>query len=252
MGYGQGWAPPSSPGGGGGGVGTAGPIATGATTTIGTGAYTALASDTYIRCNGGALGNPTTITLPTVASGLRAGQRIAICSFDLSGNLVTILPAAGDNIVGGTAYNLGNYGEVVEFQCRIAGTVANWLMTSRYVHPIFTFPIQPTLAAGAQGPLSMGWVQIPQGPVYVFAIAISHDAALTGGVSTFSLNGLSTTPHTQTITSPAKDTMFVVSPGNAGWLTVPGASAGASVQLTISTNAAFAGPTTAFASLLLW
>jgi hypothetical protein len=219
------------------------PIITGPTTTVATGTnYQALPTDTFIRVSGG----PSVITLPTVAQGLTNGQRIAILGFDLSGNNITVVPGAGpgDNIDGGAAWALGFYASFVEFQCRISGATANWLQTSGNTTQDYVFPLQPALAAGAQGPINLGSFLVAQALRYVSGIWIAaNSAALTGGSFSISVNGLVGSPATLTVSSGAQATATVYSPGTPGRATVPGnagAGFGALLSATVSTVAGFA------------
>jgi hypothetical protein len=247
MGYGQGWAPPSSPGGSGGSV--AGPLVVGGTTTVASGAYQMLSTDSLIRVQGG----PTTITLGSVSlapgtpgSGIRDGQRVTIVSFDSGGDAIAIVPTAGDNINGGSQFNLGEYGAFLELQARNAGIVTNWVVVGMYDGwDTMMFPLQPALAAGAQGPLSLGTLFIPQGPRFLHSIWVGAPAALTAGSLSVVVTGPSGGPRTVTLSSPGPPTQAtgtLFNPGNANELTVPiaGASAGAIFTATVSTVAAFA------------
>lgn len=226
---------------------------TGPTTTIGAGAYAMLPTDTNIRVTGG----PATITLLGAAN-LRDGQRVYIVSFDASGNAVTIAAQAGDNIVGAGPWQLAQYGAFVELQVRISGggTVANWLVVSSNTFVSLPFPIQPVLAAGAQGPISMGYILLPQGPRYLHSLFFALDAAIAaGGHATVNVHGLFADPTTIVIGPAAAGNGTIYGPGNPNRVSVPnlaGTNVGTRIQATVTTDAAFGGATTIAGLLQAW
>lgn len=206
----------------------------------------------------GAAGAAVTITLPSVAAGLQDGQAVFVTTFDASGFPTQIVPAnpgGGDNIVGGTQWNLANYGAFALLYARVAAGVANWLVMASNTFAPFTFPLQPTLAAGAQGPLSLGGIIVPQGPRYAHGLWLFCPAVLTGGTLTLSVTGLAASPATLAVSSPNGAIGQIFAPGNANRITVPNGTPGATgtlMQATVSTNAAFAGPATVMAGIDFW
>ena len=235
-------------------LGGVGPTVTGAITNItsANSPYQVKVTDTWIACQSG----PIALTLPTVAQGVQNGQRFGFINYDSSGHSMTIAPGVGDNVEGGAGPFAPNvYALSFDLVASVAGSVITWETTARGTFDRYIFPLQPTLAAGAQGPLSLGWVFVPQGPRYPHGVIFSHDAVLTGGSSTFSITGLAVSPGTWTI-SPPNDTNYTLfNPGNASRLTAPNAvpvQAGTKLQCTITTAAGFAGPTTCFAQIEFW
>jgi hypothetical protein len=211
----------------------------------------------------GAAGAAVTITLPSVAAGLQDGQCVYVTTFDASGFPTQVVPAnpgGGDNIVGGSQWNLANYGASAVFYARVASGVANWLVLASNTFAPYIFPLQPTLAAGAQGPLSLGSIIVPQGPRYAHSLwlacySASGPTVLSGGTLTLSFTGLASSPATLAISSPNGASAQTFAPGNANRITVPNgtpSATGTLLEATVSTNAAFAGPTNCVAGLTFW
>jgi hypothetical protein len=226
----------------GGGGTPAGPLVVGPVTSVSSGAYQALSTDSLIRVTGGAA---VTITLgsvsiapPAPGSGIQQGQRLTIVSFDSGGDTIAIVPTSGDNIDGGTQWNLGEYGAFVELEARNAAGVTNWIVIGQSCFEGFTFPIQPALAAGAQGPLNLGTLFIPEGPRYLHSVWAGAPTAITAGTITITITGPSGGPRTITLTSATQTTGTLFAPGNANEVTVP-TQAGALFTASLSTNAAF-------------
>lgn len=228
------------------------PLILGPKTDVTASNYTAVASDHYIRVNSG----PSNVTLPSASKGTAVnGQRIALVSFDAAGNLVQVLADSGDDIEGGPVFTLGFYGAHMELEARIVpgSTATHWLLVSTNGRGVQTFPIQPTLAAGAQGPLDLGGIIIPQGPRYLASIWAACDAALTGGSLTVTVHGLFADPTTLTISNGFANNGVLYNPGNANRITVPKANGGpALLTASVSTIAGFGGATRIYAGVDLW
>jgi hypothetical protein len=242
---------PGFPGGLGGGYmwGSAGQVViTGPTLNLVAGTYNVAATTTNIRVSSGAV----TLNLPSVAQGVQDGQQLFVVTFDTSGNATVINAAAGDNILGGPSYNLASYAATVTLQARVAGGVANWLVVACNTFTTLLFPTQPTLVAGAQGPLPLGSIILPQGPRYMHSVWGICAAALSAGQLTLSITGMFATPSTYVINSPNQSLGTLYAPGNANRITVPNTGAGGPTLLTatVTTTAAFAGGVGPFAALM--
>lgn len=236
MSYGQGWSPPASSGGG----PPAGPLVVGAPTFTSSTAYAALPTDSLIVLNGG-VGN-VTVTLAAASAGVRNGQLVTVLSFDAGGATMAIVPHAGDSIDFGSQINLGEYAAYVTLEASISAGVITWLIVAQSNFDYFAFPLQPALAAGAQGPLSLGTIAIPSGPRFLHSIGVCAPAAVTAGAMTVVITGPSGGPRTVTIqsTGPTQGALTLFNPGNGNELTVPGSFGMAVFTATVSTNAAFA------------
>lgn len=236
-----------------GGSNRSGAIITGPTTSItGPISYQALPTDTAIRVSSGA----ATITLATAAQGIQDGQLLYVITFDATGALTTITAGGSDSIAAGPSVGLAEYGAYVVLKARYAGGgVISWTIFSTNPFDRYPFPLQPTLAAGAQGPLSLGSILIPQGVRFLKLAAFAHDAVVSAGTSTFNIHGLNNDPQTLTISNPNSSVGQLNSPGNNNWKTLPNLvplANGTRVSATITTNAAFAGPTTVCGVLEFW
>jgi hypothetical protein len=235
-----------------GGSPRSGVVLTGPTTSItGPITYQMLATDSSIRVTSG----PATINLATAATGVQDGALVYIVSFDASGNLITINAAGGDNINGGPTLGLSEYGAYVVLKARNSGGVTNWTIYSTNPFDRYPFPLNPTLVAGAQGPLSMGYAMVPQGVRYLKLAYFGLDAIVGAGTVTILVHGLQNDPQTLTIVNPNSAVAQINSPGNNNWKTLPNLvplADGTRVQATVSTNAAFTGPTTVFGGLEFW
>lgn len=206
----------------------------------------------------GAAGAPVTITLPTVAQGLQDGQAIFVVTFDGAGFPTQIVPGnpgGGDNIVGGTQWNLAQYNGFALLYARVAAGVANWLVMASNTFETYHFPLQPTLAAGAQGPIPLGTILVPQGPRYAHSLFTSCNGTLSGGSLTMTMTGLAN-PSSQTVSSGANSTGQLFAPGNNNRITVPNAGTnnanGTLCTASVSTAAGFAGATAVDVTLCMW
>jgi hypothetical protein len=223
---------------------------TGPTTSVNGGTYNMLPGDTAIRVNLA----PQTINLAGAAAGVQDGQHVLIINFDTGNGPVVLVPHAGDDIVGGPSFNLAFYDDVIVLQARIAAGVVHWIIASSSSFTQLQFPLQPTLAAGAQGPISLGYILLPAAVRYLHSVYYAHDAALAAGQSTVILHGLATDPSPFTCTAPAQASGNIFPPGSGPRLTTQnvGTGLGCLIQATVTTNAAFSGPTTVVCTLRAW
>jgi hypothetical protein len=229
-------------------------IFTGPTANVTTGPVNLPPTTTFVRVLGG--GGTVVLNLPTAAQGVTDGQWMSFVTFDAGGAPTILTPAAGDNIVGGPAWNLAAFGASATIEARVVGTVVNWIVIATNTFETYHFPLQPTLAAGAQGPIPLGTIFVPQGPRYLHSAWTSANAALTGGSLTVSMTGLASSPATFTITNPANGTGTLFSPGNANRITVPNTgpsnATGTLLTASVSTVAGFGGATGVDFTVCFW
>lgn len=204
-----------------------------------------------IRIGGGLT---PTVTLPGSAAGTaRPGQRFTIINFVVGGLNNQILPGAGDNIEGGTVIHLPLYGDRMTLVNRMAlpNPAANWLLEATTTTFFAMAPVQPTLAPGAQGPISCGAILVPGGVRSLAEIQICTDAVLTGSQLTVAIGG-----HNAAISLTVGNNQQAArnpqAPGAI--LTIPNANTGIGTfcPVTVTTTAGFSGATTVAVSGRWW